>query len=53
MTKDNLVTILTIGEVKCIKEMKNSDLTPKTLKEMGMQQAPNQDALYQNLMLKT
>jgi len=53
MTKDNLVTILTIGEVNCVKEMKNSDLIPKTLKEMEMQQAPNQDALSQHLMLKT
>jgi len=33
--------------------MKNSDLIPKTLKEIGMQQARNQDALSQHLMLKT
>jgi len=44
MTKVNLVTILIIGEVQCLKEMKNSDHISKTLKELGMQQAPNQDA---------
>jgi len=33
--------------------MKNSDHIPKTLKEMGMQQAPNQDALSLHLMVKT
>jgi len=47
------VTILIIGEVQCLGQMKNSGHILKTLKELGMQQAPNQDALYQHLMLKT
>lgn len=41
MTKVNLVTILIIGEVQCLKEMKNSDHIPKTLKEKGVEPAPN------------
>jgi hypothetical protein len=51
MIKVNIVTILITGEAQCLKEMKNSDHIPKTLKEMWMQKAPDQDALSQHLML--
>jgi hypothetical protein len=49
MSKVNLETILIIGEAQFLNEMRNSGYIPKTPKEMGMQQAPNQDALSQNL----